>query len=35
VTNTVKTFTDVDECVNFMGYVEDERTFIISSRGLG
>ena len=35
VVNTVKTFTNVNECINFITDVEDEKIFMISSGSLG
>ena len=35
VVNTVKTFTNVDECINFITDIEDEKIFMISSGSLG
>ena len=35
VVNTVNTFTDVDECIDFITDIQEEKTFMISSGALG
>src|ERR1700723_1926686 len=35
VVNTVNTFTDVDECIDFINNIKEEKTFMISSGALG
>jgi hypothetical protein len=35
VVNTVNTFIDGDECINFINSIKDEKTFMISSGALG
>jgi hypothetical protein len=35
VVNTVNTFTDVDECIEFIDGIKEKKTFIISSGALG
>jgi tetratricopeptide (TPR) repeat protein len=35
VTNTVKTFTDPDECIRFINGIKEEKAFMISSGALG
>ena len=35
VVNTINTFTDVNECIDFINNVQEERAFLISSGALG
>jgi tetratricopeptide (TPR) repeat protein len=35
VVNTVNTFTDMDECIDFINGIKEEKTFMISSGALG
>jgi ABC-type uncharacterized transport system ATPase subunit len=35
IVNNVNTFTDIDECVNFISGIKGEKTFMISSDALG
>jgi hypothetical protein len=35
VINTVNTFVDVDECIDFINGIKQERAFVISSGALG
>src|SRR5271167_3685267 len=35
VVNTVNTFTDVNECIDFINSIEEEKAFMISSGALG
>jgi hypothetical protein len=35
VVNTVNTFVDVDECIDFINGIKQERAFVISSGALG